>query len=848
MTNASTTITVPDDYPTIQEAIDKAWNGDTIYVKVGVYYENLVINKRLLLTGEDKYSTIIDGKGINTTIFINSDRVKIKDLTIQNGNHGIYVERFIEDTVITNNIIKDNSGGISLMPRSNNNTLEYNIVTNNIGIGISLYWSSHNTLRNNVLADNDYNFYLSGHISQSEQFLHDIDTSNTVNGQPIYYWIYEANKKIPEDAGVVVLVFCENITVENLNLENNYDGVFVAFTKNATIRHNNMTNNHRGIFLYAYSKNNTIGGNNITDNNEGIAIAGDVINNTIVGNNITDNNEGIWFSDRCTNNTIYHNNFIKNTEQVDFEATGYANLWDNGYPSGGNYWSDYNGRDLNGDGIGEIPYVINENNQDNYPLMNPIKYSTSAFIEVTDIKSEPWNQLEIPFANIDDARDYIENFETNGKPEKDFGTISVDVELRNTGLEAAENVMIEATISGTVALVSLDENDITNDYVYLHPFDYLYSYPVGTIDPSETKTATLEIPVKYACVFAGLFKYNEGDEIDVLFCAVELNVDMEISGTNTNTIQESIGLTSIVNPYDLTGYILHGILNRLKDKMTTELYEQIIQYVHTISGGTIPTSFEITANTQTINTQIEPGTTSFSVYAFIPDALSLIELTVQVGAITIGAITTTAINGLAFLIIQPPDLMYSNDVQITIQTGPTTLAQLSTRNSFENFTLFTTSILSENIHFDFGIPIENKTYYVHFNTNVSISNIQFNKTEKTISFEMTNQIDAVGFFNVTIPNELLDGSLSVCIDSYCNYPVVILMGSGTYSWVYYTYTQLYDTSYEVVIKGTTVIPEFPSLVILLLPMIATLLAAILRKKKKPKIPFLFFLVLMSIQY
>ena len=50
---------------------------------------------------------------------------------------------------------------------------------------------------------------------------------------------------------------------------------------------------------------------------------------------------------------------------------------DNGYPSGGNYWNDYNGTDNNGDGIGETPYIINEDNQDNYPLMNPVDISTS---------------------------------------------------------------------------------------------------------------------------------------------------------------------------------------------------------------------------------------------------------------------------------------------------------------------------------------------------------------------------------------------------------------------------------------------------------------------------------------
>jgi hypothetical protein len=84
-------------------------------------------------------------------------------------------------------------------------------------------------------------------------------------------------------------------------------------------------------------------------------------------------------------NTFYHNNFINNTQQVYNYASSELNVWDDGYPSGGNYWSDYTGVDqkngpyqnLTGsDGIGDTPYVINANNTDHYPLMNP--YSSLA--------------------------------------------------------------------------------------------------------------------------------------------------------------------------------------------------------------------------------------------------------------------------------------------------------------------------------------------------------------------------------------------------------------------------------------------------------------------------------------
>jgi hypothetical protein len=79
-----------------------------------------------------------------------------------------------------------------------------------------------------------------------------------------------------------------------------------------------------------------------------------------------------------SDNSFSHNNFINNTNQVELTES-LSNIWDDGYPSGGNYWSNYSGVDeksgpdqnLPGsDGIGDTPYVIDENNTDHYPLMN----------------------------------------------------------------------------------------------------------------------------------------------------------------------------------------------------------------------------------------------------------------------------------------------------------------------------------------------------------------------------------------------------------------------------------------------------------------------------------------------
>ena len=70
--NVLDTVTVPDDYPTIQEAIDNANNGDTVFVKSGIYYEEVEVDKSINLIGEDRNTTIIMGSGDRKSTRLNS--------------------------------------------------------------------------------------------------------------------------------------------------------------------------------------------------------------------------------------------------------------------------------------------------------------------------------------------------------------------------------------------------------------------------------------------------------------------------------------------------------------------------------------------------------------------------------------------------------------------------------------------------------------------------------------------------------------------------------------------------------------------------------------------------------
>ena len=124
-------------------------------------------------------------------------------------------------------------------------------------------------------------------------------------------------------------------------------------------------------------------GNSVAGNGQGIMLLS-CSNNIILENDVTSNDQGIFLSS-SSNNVIYHNNFVNNNDQV--ISDGSPNTWDNGYPSGGNYWSNYeakcpNAEEIDNSGIWNMPYVIDSNNTDRYPFMKTwIGYSVTFYLQ-----------------------------------------------------------------------------------------------------------------------------------------------------------------------------------------------------------------------------------------------------------------------------------------------------------------------------------------------------------------------------------------------------------------------------------------------------------------------------------
>jgi len=370
------------DYATIQEAIDahETLDGHTIFVEAGTYCEHVVLNKSVSVFGENKSNTIIDGNGTGNVFYVTADNITITGFTIQNSgsdypDSGIYFFQS-DNNLITSNIITNNLWGIQLL--GSGNTIINNTASNNMG-GISLVWSSNNilvgntasnntygidldhssnnTLISNTMSNNSYNFGVWG--DRFSHFNNYVDTSNTVDDKPIYYLIgvNDTVYDVQTNAGTILLINSNNVTIRDMTLTKNVFGLCFWETTNSKIENITALNNLDGIRLY-HSSNNILTGNNVLANNPlGIRL------------------------DHSSNNVIYNNNFVNNYQQVYNYLS--SNTWDDGYPTGGNYWSDYAGVDLYGgpdqnltegigsDGIGDTSYVIDSNNLDHYPLMIP---------------------------------------------------------------------------------------------------------------------------------------------------------------------------------------------------------------------------------------------------------------------------------------------------------------------------------------------------------------------------------------------------------------------------------------------------------------------------------------------
>jgi parallel beta-helix repeat protein len=324
------------------------------------------------------------------------NNVSIMNTKTSNFLHGTYVLQCNSILLVNITAINDHSG-IGVYGSSNcklvNNTI-YGIGTD---IGLDLTSSHDSFVINNTVMNHFYG--IAGGFQTNNTFIGNTVMYNRAGGFDI-------------DRGI------NNVFINNTSSDNLTSGIYLPFSVGSIVVNNTVTHNKRnGIDLYNSSNSVIMGNSAINNNQTGIAVVYGSTNNTIIGNIfanhtiewdysgvlineahyntfseniITDNYHGIMICDSI-GNRFYRNSIANNTKNVYFyDVWPYTishAIWDNGYPEGGNYWSDYTGIDAYSgagqnetgiDGIGDTPYdgfyyLVNmQPQQDNYPLMKPI--------------------------------------------------------------------------------------------------------------------------------------------------------------------------------------------------------------------------------------------------------------------------------------------------------------------------------------------------------------------------------------------------------------------------------------------------------------------------------------------
>ena len=346
---------------TVYDYLARAWAG-TVYIRADgsidppdapiITYDNVlytltgnitsnadgIVVERSGIFIDGAYFTIEGMMGGVGVYLLSVSNVKVKNFKVVSFRYGIWLQN-TSDSLIAGNIIVNNYCGM-MLNYSSNNVLINNNITDHPDAGIRVNFSSNNLIyENNLIAD--------------------------WNG---------------------IRLLCDsNNTIQNNTVSLNWwVGIGLTASQNAKILENNVVNNRWGIYIEEDGRgnpsiNNTVYNNFISNNDQGIRICS-AHNNSITQNNINRNGYGIYL-ERSLNNKIYHNNFKDNTQQA-YVLPSSINTWDDGYPSGGNYWSDYverypDAKELDSSGLWDMPYVIDENNRDRYPLMYP--YGTETY-------------------------------------------------------------------------------------------------------------------------------------------------------------------------------------------------------------------------------------------------------------------------------------------------------------------------------------------------------------------------------------------------------------------------------------------------------------------------------------
>jgi nitrous oxidase accessory protein len=343
---ATLTVGPADQFQSIQKAVDHAQSGDVIEVRAGVYNENVVIDKQLSLIGIDR--PVLHGSGSGSVVVITADASVLRGFRVEHSGGDLQTE----------------DSGILL--KSSNNQIEQNELTD-ILYGIYFYRSHGNTVRSNTISGRK-------EIAAGERGagLHlwdspnNIIEDNTISFMRDGLYIQSCNGNQIRRNHVsnlrygVHYMFSDGNVFEDNFFENNVAGAAIMYSNHIEFRRNAFVHN-RGFSSFGIlfqECNELIAENNfIIDNATGIFM--EALRRTrFRGNVIAQNDVGMQMFSNADENVFTGNNFVENLITLQLIGKSTTTRWsENG---SGNFWSSYDGYDMNEDGRGDVPQRVQD--------------------------------------------------------------------------------------------------------------------------------------------------------------------------------------------------------------------------------------------------------------------------------------------------------------------------------------------------------------------------------------------------------------------------------------------------------------------------------------------------------
>jgi len=752
-----------------------------------------------------------------------------------------------------NNITRVTSGtcsGIFVGDNSYDNTLVGNTIANNY-MGITLHRSTGNVLRNNSIICNEeivanpHGLYVEGEEGNINHHIHDIDSSNTIDGKPIYYWVDQHDKTVPSDASTVALIRCNNITVQNLHVSKSYHGILLYSTTDSLVSNNVIDGNYFGVRLCGSSRNN-VSWNDISANDGyGISIEAASFNNVIVRNNIKWNNYVGIVLDSSSNNLIQNNNVTGTiySSGVGIGAVGSSvnvTISENIVAqhgigidlfSGGNTLSA-NTITSCGEGI----WLSSDNSLSNNTLIgNEFSICVYGGISVGH------------YVNYVDSSNIVD-----GKPvyywvDQHDRTVPSDagyVFLVSCSRIIVENLYLANGKQG-VGLVGVTDSTVRKNVLERNEVGVMIYWSSNVTISQNTIVNSLKRAIEMKSSDNNMISGNNftGNGLERFGYNIMLMMQSDYNVISSNYIRWSNNAAVFLH-YS-SGNVVSG-----NDIQSTTYYYGMWKY-----GAIV---LDEAADSTVVGNEIRYNQAdAISFFNSQRNIVAENSIISNLRGIRFEGYTTenriyrnNIIESSLWLVSTLPNFWdngypdggnyWDSYVDVDDFSGPG--QNITGGDGFWDNQLNITQNGNNIDHYPRVAPtkaiarnFESYGLEINVNSNSSVSEFQFNETAMMISFYVIGQTGTTGFCDVAFPKSLLSGTLTVYKDN-----VVLLEGTDytqTENNTHYLFHMVYSHSgHKIEIKGTQAIPEFPSTLTLAAFMLTTLITLLFLKAKRKRQP------------